>query len=308
MKSALLLPLLRDGDCIGVLALTRRQAIAFRDTEIELATSLVDQAVIAIENVRLWNETQEALERQTATAEVLQVISGSVADASPVFDKILDSCQHLLPPSSSASSWSRTTAWCTRMPGAGDALAASRAHFRSRAAGHHDGRAIRERPYDPHSRFRRDGEHAPAAVQAMTDLIGSYSVAWAPMLWEDRGVGSVSRVARSHRRRSRDKELALLKTFADQAVIAIQNARLFNETQEALASQSATADVLRVISNSPTDVQPVFDAIVCTASKLIDCEAVGLLRNDATHFYPVANASARPARRHPWSGARVHCR
>ena len=101
---------------------------------------------------------------------------------------------------------------------------------------------------------------APPAVRAMVELYGNFSIAWAPMLWEDRGVGSIA-VMRQPPKPFSDKELALLKTFADQAVIAIQNARLFNETKEALERQTATAEVLRVISESPTDVQPVFDAI-----------------------------------------------
>jgi putative methionine-R-sulfoxide reductase with GAF domain len=93
--ASLMLPLLREGDCIGVLVLVRMLPGAFSDVEIALAQSFVDQALIAIENTRLFNETKEALEQQTATAEVLQVISSSVADTAPVFDKILDSCQHL---------------------------------------------------------------------------------------------------------------------------------------------------------------------------------------------------------------------
>ncbi len=87
------------------------------------------------------------------------------------------------------------------------------------------------------------------------------------------------------------RALEFLVGLSLQATVALQNARLFNETRQALSSQSASADILRVISGSPTDVQPVFEAIVCTASRLIECEAVGLLRNDDTHFYPVANAS-----------------
>ena len=95
VEASLMLPLLREGECIGVLVFARAPAGAFSKGEIALAQTFADQAVIAIENVRLFNETQEALEQQTATAEVLQVISSSVADTAPVFDKILDSCQHL---------------------------------------------------------------------------------------------------------------------------------------------------------------------------------------------------------------------
>ena len=111
-----------------------------------------------------------------------------------------------------------------------------------------------------------NGPDIPPVMRRMGQQLGYHSVAFAPMLWEGRGIGVVG-VARSRGAFS-DKELALLQSFADQAVIAIQNARLFNETQEALARQTATSDVLQVISESPTDVQPVFDIIAERAAAL----------------------------------------
>ncbi len=97
--------------------------------------------------------------------------------------------------------------------------------------------------------------------------VGYQSLAFAPMVWNDQGIGAIG-VARSRGAFSA-KELAMLQTFADQAVIAIQNARLFNETKEALEQQTATAEILRVISESPDDIQPVFHAIVGTAFRLL---------------------------------------
>jgi GAF domain-containing protein len=99
--------------------------------------------------------------------------------------------------------------------------------------------------------------NVPPAAQAVMDLVGDFSGAWAPMLAEEGGVGAIAAV-RQPPSPFTEKELALLKTFADQAVIAIQNARLFNETREALERQTATADILKVIASSPDDVQPVF--------------------------------------------------
>ena len=122
------------------------------------------------------------------------------------------------------------------------------------------GQVIQRAPHHPFARHRLHCRDAPPAVRAMVELHGNFSMAWAPMLWEDRGVGSIA-VMRQPPKPFSDKELALLKTFADQAVIAIQNARLFNETKAALERQTATAEVLRVISESPTDVQPVMDAV-----------------------------------------------
>ena len=112
----------------------------------------------------------------------------------------------------------------------------------------------------------------PPAPRAVVQLVGHCSMAFAPMLWEDRAVGSIVAL-RQPPKPFTDKELALLKTFADQAVIAIQNARLFNETKEALERQTATAEVLRVISESPTDVQPVLEAVARRAGML--CRADG---------------------------------
>src|SRR4029453_8240576 len=94
-RANLLVPLVREGEVIGLISVTRSDAGTFPSNQVELLKTFADQAVIAIENVRLFNETKEALEQQTATAEVLQVISSSVADTAPVFEKILDSCQHL---------------------------------------------------------------------------------------------------------------------------------------------------------------------------------------------------------------------
>jgi hypothetical protein len=98
VNSALFLPLLREAECIGVLALAGKQANIFGESEIALAESFRDQALIAIENTRLFNETKQALERQTATADVLKIISRSVSHAEPVFDTILESCQRLFDP------------------------------------------------------------------------------------------------------------------------------------------------------------------------------------------------------------------
>ena len=111
------------------------------------------------------------------------------------------------------------------------------------------------------------GEGVPAGTVQGSRAIGVRSIVFAPMLWEGRGIGAIF-VGREHPVPFTDKEIGLLKTFADQAVIAIQNARLFNETREALERQTATAEVLKVISESPTDVQPVFDAIAERATRL----------------------------------------
>src|SRR4030095_6031254 len=134
----------------------------------------------------------------------------------------------------------------------------------------------------------------PPTVRQFTQMIGDCSIVWTPMMWEGRGFGSMAAL-RAPARPFTDKEIALLGTFADQAVIAIQNARLFNETKEALEQQTATASVLRVISASPTDVQPVFDEIVKLARELGDASAAAAFRYEGGRIRFVASAGGDTA-------------
>ncbi|UCG96467.1 MAG: GAF domain-containing protein [Burkholderiales bacterium] len=291
-RSGLYAPLLRGGEAIGALVVLRPELGAFDEKDIGLLATFTDQAVIAIENVRLFNETREALEQQTATAEVLQVISSSVADTAPVFDKILDSCERLF-----------STDQLGIIVAGNDGLVQVRA-WRGAAMETlsrtppmpleqtFTGRVIRERrAYHVADAAKAvEANDAPAWVRGMVDLIGNYSAVYSPMLWENSGIGSIC-VLRQPPRPFADKELALLRTFSDQAVIAIQNSRLFSETQEALRRQTATADILRVISGSPTDVRPVFDAIVGTAVRLLACDMALVLRSDGMTFAPAAGAT-----------------
>ena len=275
MTASLMVPLLRERECIGVLVFGRRTPGPFRDAEVALAESFADQALIAIENVRLFNETKEALEQQTATAEVLQVISSSVADTAPVFDKILQSCAHLFATEQLGIFLARDDGMVHTAAWRGSALEAIVRTFPKPLAETMTARVIDERRaiQIPDTSAMAD---LPPAPRGVVDLIGHCSIAWVPMLWEGRGIGSIVAL-RQPPRPFTDKEIALLTTFGGQAVIAIQNARLFNETQEALARQTATADVLRVISGSVTDTQPVFDAIVQSCQRLFSGKAVALV-------------------------------
>ncbi len=296
MTASLMVPMVREGECIGVLVFGRRTPGPFRDAEIALAESFADQALIAIENVRLFNETQEALERQTASADILRVISRSLTDVQPVFDAIVTSAARL---------FGRKAALRTVE---GDGL---RRRARSYAADDEFhgadvmpidrdslvGRAVIE------CRALQDADtHAPTATpyaHAHAGQLAFRSIASAPLVRDGVAIGVIS-VSSPEPGALSDKQMALLATFADQAVIAIQNARLFNETQEALERQTASADILRVISRSPTDVQPVFEAIVGTALRLLACDFTTLLRTDAGNYFPVAVATAegvRPSRK-----------
>ncbi len=267
-RTLLAVPILREGQSIGVLTLGRAEVRLYSDKEIELITSFADQAAIAMENVRLFNETKDTLERQTATAEVLEAIGSSVADTQPVFDKIVDSCRRLFAATDTDILLVDDQAQVHLAAAHGPATEALRRTFPRPLAGGGVEHAIAQRRVLHHRDVLADADVHPG-LRAVAELIGigTYSQAMAPMLWEGRGIGVIN-VTRQPASGFSEQEIGLLKTFADQAVIAIQNARLFRETQEALERQTATADILAVISASPTDVQPVFQAIAERARAL----------------------------------------
>ena len=257
-RSGLFVPLLRDGAAIGALGIVRAAQRRFDEKEVALAQTFADQAVIAIENARLFNETKEALERQTASAEVLQVISESVADTRPVFDSISRACSGCCP---------------ARAGGCCDAAGARLLHWRRTAARLRDvlrrsSRAGAEASASARCARRRaalDRAHGPDAPRGCATRCAALDFGNCSMLFVPLRCGRrrhrCAVVVRFRRRPLATTRSRCSRTFADQAVIAIQNARLFNETQEALEQQTATAEVLQVISSSVADVQPVFDII-----------------------------------------------
>ena len=236
-RSMLFCPLVREGQSIGMISVTRREPGPFAPHQVALLQTFADQAVIAIENVRLFNETQESLQQQKASAEVLAVISNSMADAQPVFEKILDSCKHLFGGDELDVLLVDEQGMLNIAAYRGVAHDIVAATFPAPVERTPAGRALRERRV-MHWPDLIDGDDVPGVLRKMAKLIGYRSMVFAPMLWNERGIGAIG-VARSTGP-FKPKELAMLQTFADQAVIAIQNARLFNETQEALEQQTAT--------------------------------------------------------------------
>ena len=229
----------------------------FTDQQIDLLKTFADQAVIAIENVRLFNETKEALERQTATAEILKVISSSPTDVQPVFEAIVDSAPARCSRSATPSSCMRdgdvlrlrslrrrdVDAQCARIGRSTGAVRVPRTRTSARAiasgAGHvlADTEASDESPSASASWPRRS--RLPCSDRSCRCCA------------DDEAHRHASCVTRPRPGAFADKQIALLKTFADQAVIAIENVRLFNETKEALERQTATAEILKVIASSP---------------------------------------------------------
>jgi signal transduction histidine kinase/DNA-binding response OmpR family regulator len=288
-------PLIKNGITVGVISMSYAKVAEFSRKQVVLAETFASQAVIAISNTRLFEEVQqrtaevtEALEQQKASAEILSVISQSVEDTQPVFEKILKSCQHLFGGEEldvllvddqgqlqvAAYLGQHHEALLKTFPAPWEVTPA--------------GEAIRTKTVTNYANVQNNPD-TPGVLRRMGKIAGYHSVAFAPMIWEGRGIGVVG-VARSAKPFI-DKELRILQGFADQAVIAIQNARLFNETQSSLARQTASADILRVISQSPTDVMPVFEAIVQAGVNLVSSDLACLITKHGTGFRTRANAT-----------------
>ncbi|MGA2843738.1 MAG: GAF domain-containing protein [Steroidobacteraceae bacterium] len=241
-RAFLAVPMLKENALIGLLYLCRQQVRPYTDKQIELVQGFANQAVIAIENTRLLNELRESLEQQKASADILSVISNSVTDTQPVFDKILESCKHLFGGDELDVLLVDEQGQLNIAAYIGEAHDVVAATFPAPLERTPAGRAIRERRV-MHWPDLVDGEDVPGVLRKMAKLIGYRSMVFAPMLWEGRGIGAIG-VARSTGP-FKPKELAMLQTFADQAVIAIQNASMFEQVQERTRELSASLDDLR---------------------------------------------------------------
>src|SRR5262249_14084641 len=251
-RSLLQVPMLHRGDAIGVIAVTRAQPGGFSPAEITLLQTFADQAVIAVENARLFNETKEALDQQTATSEILKVISSSPTDVQPVFDTIVSSVVRLCDGLFSALFQfdGELLHLVAHHNYTREALDAAHRVFPARPTrAFGAGRAILERAVVQIPDVELDPEYRQHEVGR---AIGWRSGLFAPMLRDGARIGVIM-VTRAEAGSFTDKQIALLQIFADQAVIAIENVRLFKELQqknrdltEALDRQTATAEILRV--------------------------------------------------------------
>jgi two-component system, NtrC family, sensor kinase len=290
-RTGLCVPLMRQGMAIGAFALRRKEVQLFTERQVTLLQTFADQAVIAIENIRLLNELREQLQQQTATADVLKIISRSTFDTQPVFETIVKNaaqlCQSVL--SAVYRSDGNLVHLVAHDQFSPKSVAAVQAAYPVPITSSNlIAVAVRERRVVHHPDVLVSGGYSE-----LQRASGYRSILVVPMLRDDVAIGAIA-VMQIEPRLFPETQVALLKTFADQAVIAIENVRLFDELRkrtddlsESLQQQTATADVLKVISRSTFDLRTVLAALVESAAKLCEADIANIARPRGNGFFRV---------------------
>jgi GAF domain-containing protein/anti-sigma regulatory factor (Ser/Thr protein kinase) len=304
VRTQLTVPMLRGDECIGVILVYRQEVRLFDDAHVELLTDFAEMAVLAIDNVSRFRALSDSLERQTATSEVLRVISRSPTDYAPVFQTILENAIRLCKAPFGTlfmlrGSHLHMVADVGSQPEMVEYLRANPIALDEDSAA--TSRAVRKRApsqiADLKDEAYRSGD--PRRIVAV-DRFGVRTWLAVPILKNDEVVGVIA-LYRQEVKPFADDDIELVRTFADQAVIAIENVRSFKEIQartadltRTLERQTATGEILRTISRSPTDYGPVFDAILDNATRLCDAPLAFLLMREGDEFHFVAHRGSRP--------------
>ena len=299
IRSLVTVPMLKDGEAIGVITIYRKELRSFTDKQIELVSNFAKQAVIAIENTRLLSELRESLQQQTATADVLKVISSSPGDLEPVFETMLENATRICE-ANFGNLFLRE----------GDAYRAVAVHGEPDYVAYWRRQPVIAMPDNegmPLERLTRTKNivhiadlrteraypHNPRMI-ALVDKARARTFVAVPMLKDDELIGAIA-MYRQDVRPFTDKQIALVMNFAAQAVIAIENTRLLSELRESLQQQTATADVLQVISRSPGQLEPVFKAMLENAVRICEAKFGILFLSEGDAFRTVALHGAPPA-------------
>ncbi len=289
-RTLLIVPMFKEDELIGAIAIYRQEVRPFTDKQIALLQNFAAQAVIAIENTRLLSELRQSLEQQTATSQVLSVISSSPGELEPVFNAMLENATRICEAKFGVLNLSENGAMRV---GAMHNVPAPFAEF------------LQLGPYQPNPGSLLDrairtrkvtitADNAAETDGRATTLGGARSTICVPMLKDDVLVGTFT-IYRQEVRPFTDKQVALLQNFAAQAVIAIENTRLLSELRESLEQQTATADVLRVISSSPGELEPVFGTMLENATRICEAKFGVLFSYDGKLFRTAANRNTPQA-------------
>jgi GAF domain-containing protein len=296
-RTLLSVPLRQQAELVGSLNARRIEVRPFSQAQIKLLEIFADQAVIAIENVRLFQELKESLEQQTATSEILGVIASSPTDVQPVLDVVAENAARLC--DSSDSTIFRVDGDALEMVAVYGSMPVARLP-RHITRGTPPGRAIIDRQTIHVHDLEAELDTGFPDSKPIQQVAGTHTILATPLLREAVPIGSIV-IRRTEVRPFSEKQITLLKTFADQAVIAIENVRLFNELQarnrdltETLEQQTATSEVLRVIASSPTELQPVLDTVIANAVTLAGANHGHIRQLDGEFLRVVAHFNESP--------------